>query len=161
MREDSDKKDRAIGEICHTLDEKDRLAIPSRFRKMLTDSFVLTRGLDNCLWMMTTERWKHLKAGIKKMNHNMQSVRNYERSFYGGMCEVELDKQGRFVLKDTLKKYAGIDKEVLFSQGTRYIEIWAKDRYFDMLDNIDMADCAEQITLIWPEDEDEDEDDDM
>ena len=156
MKEDIDKKDRANGEICHTLDEKDRLAIPSRFRKILSDSFVLTRGLDHCLWLMTTERWKRLEAGIKKMNHNLLSVRNYERSFQGGMCEVELDKQGRFVLKSTLKEYAGIDKEVLFSQGTRYIEIWAKDKYFEMLSDIDMADCAEQISLIWPDEEDDD-----
>ena len=156
MKESGNKKEKANGEVCHSIDDKGRLSIPNRFRELLSDSFVMTRGLDHCLWMMTKERWNRMEAGIRKLDHNKREVRAYARFLMGGMCEVELDKQGRFVLKSTLKDYAGIDKEVLFSQGARYIEIWSKDRYFDLISNIDMADCAEQISLAWPE---EDEDD--
>jgi len=155
LKSGSDKKEKANGEVCHSIDDKGRLSIPNRFRETLTDSFVITRGLDHCLWMMTTAHWKRMEAGIRKLDHNKREVRAYARFLMGGMCEVELDKQGRMVLPQSLRDYARIQKEVLFSQGVDYVEIWPKENYYEEIESIDMADCAENISFIMPPEDEE------
>ncbi|MBP5607493.1 MAG: division/cell wall cluster transcriptional repressor MraZ [Lachnospiraceae bacterium] len=155
MKESGNKKEKANGEVCHSIDDKGRLSIPNRFRELLSDSFVMTRGLDHCLWMMTKERWNRMEAGIRKLDHNKREVRAYARFLMGGMCEVELDKQGRMVLPQSLRDYARLEKEVLFSRGVDYVEVWPKDNYYEEIEGIDMADCAENISLILPPEEEE------
>lgn len=153
MKDGNSKKEKINGEICHSIDEKGRLSIPNRFRESMGDSFVVTRGLDHCLWMMTSKQWESMETGIRKLNHNSREARAYARFFLGGMCEVELDKQGRMMLPQSLRDYARLDKEVLFSQGLDYVEIWPKDNYYGEIEGIDMADCAEKIYMMPGENE--------
>ena len=113
-----------IGEYHHNIDEKGRLAIPVKFRKDLAKGAVVTRGLDNCLFLYTLEEWKKLADKLSKLPISKSNTRAFARLMLAGAMDVQIDKQGRVVLPDYLRKYAGLKKKTVVAGLFNRLEIW-------------------------------------
>ncbi|MGB9867287.1 MAG: division/cell wall cluster transcriptional repressor MraZ [Bacillota bacterium] len=118
-----------IGEYQHTLDEKGRLTIPARFREDLGDRFILTKGLDGCLFGYPLAEWKALEAKLRALPMTKADARAFVRLLLAGANECELDRQGRFVLPNSLREHAAITKEAVITGVSTRIEIWSKQRW--------------------------------
>jgi MraZ protein len=113
-----------IGEYQHTLDEKGRLAIPVKFRKKLSGGAVVTRGLDNCLFVFSTGEWKKLAEKIAALPMTNADSRAFSRLMLAGAVDVETDKQGRVIIPDYLRQYAGLKKDAVVAGVFSRMEIW-------------------------------------
>lgn len=123
-----------MGEYQHSVDTKGRLIIPSKFREDLQDGFVITRGLDNCLFGYTMDEWRKLEQKLTSLPMTKKDTRAFARFFFSGASEVEVDKQGRINIPTHLLEYANLAKECVIIGVSSRIEIWAKDawtNYFD------------------------------
>ena len=118
-----------MGEYQHNVDTKGRLIIPSKFREHLDDSFVLTRGLDNCLFGYPMNEWRKLEEKLKELPVTKKDARAFTRFFFSGATEVEIDKQGRINIPNNLRSYAKMDKECIVLGVSNRLEIWAKDAW--------------------------------
>ncbi len=114
------------GEHFHTLDSKGRLIMPSKFRQNLGDQFVATKGLDRCLFVYPVTEWNALEANLKQLPFTKSDYRAFTRLFFSGAEDCEFDRQGRFLIPQGLRDYAGIDRDVVAIGVTNRIEIWAK-----------------------------------
>ncbi len=128
-----------IGEYSHTVDEKGRLIIPSKFRDGLGSEFVVTKGLDGCLFVYDNSEWKVLEDKLRALPLTNKDARAFARYMLAGAAQVELDKQGRVLIPQVLRTFADLDKDVvLIGVGAR-VEIWNKEKWenasFD--DNMD------------------------
>ena len=139
-----------IGEYQHTLDPKNRVIMPSKFREKLGDSFVMTKGLDNCLFIYSSEEWSRVEDKLKSLPMTNKDARAFVRFFFAGACECELDKQGRIVMPNHLKDYARIDKELVIIGVSTRIEIWSKEEWnkFNSDANISYEDVAEKMSQL-------------
>lgn len=139
-----------IGEYQHTLDPKNRVIMPSKFREKLGDSFVMTKGLDNCLFIYSSKEWSIVEDKLKSLPMTNKDARAFVRFFFAGACECELDKQGRIVMPTNLKDYAKIDKELVIIGVSTRIEIWSKDEWnkFNNDANISYEDVAERMSQL-------------
>lgn len=121
------------GEYRHTLDKKNRLIIPSRFRDAITemciDKLYITRGLDECLFMFPENEWKAQEGKFKSMSFTKKEARKFNRLFFSGAVEAAPDKQWRILLPDYLKEYASIAKEIMIIGVSNRIEIWDKNKW--------------------------------
>ncbi|MED3660308.1 division/cell wall cluster transcriptional repressor MraZ [Ureibacillus sp. FSL K6-8385] len=123
-----------MGEYQHTIDAKGRLIIPSKFREALGNSFVITRGLDNCLFGYPMNEWRKLEEKLKDLPMTKKDARAFARFFFSGATEVELDKQGRINIPSNLAAYAKLEKECVILGVSTKIEIWSKalwEEYFN------------------------------
>lgn len=120
-----------MGEYQHSVDAKGRLIIPSKFREGLGSSFVITRGLDNCIFGYPMDEWRKLEEKLKQLPMTKKDARAFARFFFSGATEVELDKQGRINIPANLASYAKIEKECVVLGVSSKIEIWAKDLWED------------------------------
>jgi MraZ protein len=111
------------------MDNKGRLFIPARFREGLGDHFVVTKGLDRCLFAYSVEEWAQLETKLKKLPFAKADARAFVRLFFSGAAELESDKQGRIVVPSNLRQYAGLDKDVVVLGVSSRVEIWAKDEW--------------------------------
>ena len=111
-----------IGEYSHTVDTKGRINFPSKLRDDLGDSFIVTRGLDNCLYVYSMEEWLELEKSIKQLPRAKR--RDLEHFFFAGASEVQPDKQGRMGIVPKLREYAGIDENVVVVGASDHVEIW-------------------------------------
>ncbi|GEN32747.1 transcriptional regulator MraZ [Aneurinibacillus danicus] len=114
-----------MGEFEHTLDDKGRLTIPSRFREELGERFVMTRGLDHCLFVYPMEEWSVLTGKLKALPFTRADARAFTRLFFSGATECVLDKQGRVNIPVTLRRHGRIDKECVVIGVSNRIEIWS------------------------------------
>ncbi|WP_163194818.1 division/cell wall cluster transcriptional repressor MraZ [Clostridium thermarum] len=126
-----------IGEYQHAIDNKNRMIIPSKFREELGNSFVLTKGLDGCLYAYTMNEWKIMEEKLKKLPLTSKDARAFVRFFFSGANEVEIDKQGRALIPQNLLEYAGIEKEIVSIGVSTRIEIWSKAKW-DEYNNSDI-----------------------
>lgn len=136
-----------MGEYHHSLDDKGRLIIPSKFRAELGDKFVITRGIENCLFAYPIERWETIVHKLESLPFTKKDARNFTRFFLSGATVAEFDKQGRINITSPLITYAGIKKDcVVIGTGDR-LEIWAKDAWENFFDSasINMSDIAENL----------------
>lgn len=134
-----------IGEYNHSIDAKSRAIVPSRFRDLLGDLFVVTKGLDNCLWIFPEEEWSEFSEKLRTLPLANKDARKLSRFFQAGACELTPDKQGRILLPQNLREYAGIEKDlVMVGVGSR-IEIWSKERWDAASTFDDMDEVAEQL----------------
>jgi len=115
-----------IGEYHHVLDDKGRLAIPQKFRKELRGGAVVTRGLDNCLFVYSMTEWKKLAEKLSALPFSQANSRAFSRLMLAGAMDVEIDKQGRVVLPEYLRRYASIGKDVVVAGLYGRIELWDK-----------------------------------
>lgn len=113
-----------IGEYSHTIDEKGRLAVPSKFREELVRGAVVTRGLDNCLFVYTFEEWQKLAEKLAALPISQANTRAFARLMLAGAMDVEMDKQGRIVLPEYLRKFAKMKKKVVVAGLYSRLEIW-------------------------------------
>ena len=134
-----------MGEYNHSIDAKGRVIVPSKFRGKLGDRFIVTKGLDGCLWVFPTSEWESFSEKLTSLPVARKDARNFTRFFMAGATEVETDKMGRILLPQVLRDYAKLDKEaVLIGTGSR-VEIWNSDTWTNIssFDNVD--DLAEQM----------------
>jgi MraZ protein len=118
-----------MGEYQHAIDDKGRLIIPSKFRDGLGTGFVLTRGLDHCLFVYPRSEWEILEAKLKALPLTRADARQFARFFFSGATECELDKQGRINIPTTLRQYATLEKECIVIGVSNRVEIWSAERW--------------------------------
>jgi len=118
-----------MGEYQHSVDAKGRLIVPAKFRDALGETFVVTRGLDNCLFGYPMDEWRKLEEKLKDLPMTKKDTRAFARFFFSGATEVEIDKQGRINIPSTLMQYAHLVKECIVLGVSNRIEIWAKDAW--------------------------------
>lgn len=134
-----------MGEYNHTVDEKGRLIIPSKFREELGDEFVVTKGLDGCLFVYAPSEWTLLEEKLKALPLTNKDARAFVRFMLAGAAQVEPDKQGRILLPQVLRTFAGLDKDVVLIGVASRIEIWNKDKWNDASMAGDMDEIAEKM----------------
>ena len=118
-----------IGEYIHSLDSKGRLIMPAKLREDMGEKFIITTGLDGCLFGFSMPEWKQFEDKLKTLPITNKNARNFVRFFLSGATECELDKQGRFLIPGKLREVASLDKDVtIIGAGTR-IEIWNKEKW--------------------------------
>ncbi|MBI2065000.1 MAG: division/cell wall cluster transcriptional repressor MraZ [Candidatus Yanofskybacteria bacterium] len=126
-----------IGEHRHNLDPKKRLSIPSKFRKELGEGAVLTRGLDNCLFLFPLQSWNEQAEKWKNLSIVQQNARAISRHFLSGATEVDFDSLGRILIPEHLKSYAGLKKIVVVAGVLNRLEIWDDERWTAYKSNLE------------------------
>ncbi len=118
-----------IGEYSHSLDVKGRLIMPAKLREDMGENFIITTGLDGCLFGFSMSEWQKFEDKLKTLPITNKNARNFVRFFLSGATECELDKQGRFLIPGKLREVASLDRDVtIIGAGTR-IEIWNKEKW--------------------------------
>ncbi len=118
-----------MSQYNHTIDAKGRVIIPAKFREKLGDSFVITKGLDGCLYGYAEEEWKSFEEKLATLPITNKDSRQFTRFFLAGAAECELDKQGRILIPSVLREFAGLEKDVVLVGVASKIEIWSKERW--------------------------------
>ncbi len=121
-----------LGEFEHIIDEKGRVAIPARFREELGEGFVLTRGFDLCLQAFPYPIWQQLSERVSKLPFANAEARNMRRILFSLAAEVEIDRQGRILIPQNLREYAGLAEQVVISGMNTYFELWSGERWSDL-----------------------------
>ncbi|CAD2076821.1 Protein MraZ [Jeotgalicoccus aerolatus] len=136
-----------MGEYKHNLDTKGRIIVPSKFRELLDEQFVITRGLDRCLFAYTEDEWSRIEEKLKTLPLTKKDARKFTRLFFSGATNVEIDKQGRINIPQNLREYAGLSKDCTVIGVSSRIEIWDssswEDFYTESEDNFE--DIAEDL----------------
>lgn len=127
-----------IGEYTHSIDNKGRVIMPSVFRDELGNSFFVTKGMEGCIFVYDTTAWKLLEEKTKNLRLTSKKARQFERIFYAPARQMEFDKQGRIVIPQNLREYAGIQREATIIGVSSRIEIWDKERYEEYINSQDM-----------------------
>lgn len=115
-----------MGEYQHTVDAKGRIIVPSKFRDELGEHFVVTKGLDKCLFAYPQSEWKVFEDKLKQLPITNADARKFVRYFFAGAVECELDNQGRIILPVNLREYAGLKKDVVSIGVNNRVEVWNK-----------------------------------
>lgn len=139
-----------IGEYEHTLDVKGRLIMPVKLREDIGENFIVTKGLDGCLFGFSKQEWANFEEKLKSLPLTNKNARDFVRFFLSGAIECEIDKQGRFLIASNLREYASMEKEVvIIGVGTR-IEFWDKNKWssYNNSENISANDIAENMTIL-------------
>ncbi len=136
-----------LGEYEHTIDPKGRLAMPAKLRDNLGSKFIITKGLDGCLFVYDLQQWQILESKLSSLPMSRKTARDFTRFLFGGACEGECDKQGRVLIPANLRAHAGLDKNVVVvGVGTR-AEIWDAQKWAEYNEEAsdDVNDLAEQL----------------
>ena len=136
-----------MGEFHHNLDDKGRIIIPAKFRYELGSKFIITRGLEKCLYVYSMEEWNNIVAKLKELPFTKKDARTFIRSFFSGATECEFDKSGRINITSPLVTYADITKECVVIGANDRIEIWSENSWNNFMDiNSDkLEDIAENL----------------
>lgn len=118
-----------IGEYEHSLDLKGRLTMPSKLKEDIGEKFVVTKGLDGCLFAYSQNEWKNFEDKLRAFPLTNKDARALMRFFLAGAIECEIDKQGRFLISSNLREFANLEKEVIIIGVLTKIEIWSKDKW--------------------------------
>ncbi|MCI8620282.1 MAG: division/cell wall cluster transcriptional repressor MraZ [Clostridia bacterium] len=134
-----------IGEYEHSVDAKGRVIMPAKLREDIGEKFILTKGLDGCLFAYSQTEWQNFEEKLKTLPLTNKNARDFVRFFLSGAIECEIDKQGRFLIPGNLREYGKLDKEiVILGVGTR-IEIWDKNIWKNDSENISADEIAENM----------------
>ena len=134
-----------IGEYHHNIDEKGRLIIPSKFREEIGASFVVTRGLDGCLFIYSLIEWEKIVNKLKKLPFTKKDARTFTRFFLSSATVCQFDKQGRINLVNSLIEYADLKKECVIIGVNDRLEIWALDKFNNLMEeNFDKLDMISE-----------------
>ena len=136
-----------MGEYQHNIDTKGRIIVPAKYREHVEDVFVITRGLDQCLFGYPMEEWRRLEEKVRSLPVTKKDARAFARFFFSGAVECEIDKQGRINLPENLLNYAKIEKECMILGVSSRIEIWGQSVWDDYLDQSEdsFAEIAENL----------------
>lgn len=135
-----------MGEYHHTIDDKGRIIIPSKLRYELGEEFIVTKGLDGCLFVYPKDEWNNIAKKYKDLP-NTKDARNYLRFFLSGATVCGFDKQGRINISQPLVKYASLEKDCIIIGVNDRLEIWSKDRWEQFLDDNEgsISDIADNL----------------
>lgn len=139
-----------IGEYEHSLDVKGRLIMPAKLREDMGEKFIITKGLDGCLFGFSQNEWTNFEEKLKTLPLTNKNARDFVRFFLSGAIECEIDKQGRFLIASNLREYANMEKDVvIIGVGTR-LEIWNRDKWkaYNSDENISADEIAENMTML-------------
>ena len=139
-----------IGEYEHSLDVKGRLIMPAKLREDMGEKFIITKGLDGCLFGFSQNEWTNFEEKLKTLPLTNKNARDFVRFFLSGAIECELDKQGRFLIASNLREYANMEKDVaIIGVGTR-LEIWDRETWkaYNSEENISADEIAENMTML-------------
>ena len=139
-----------IGEYRHSLDVKGRIIVPSKFRDGLGDKFVLTKGLDGCLFAYSKEEWANFEEKIKTLPLTNKDARAFIRFFFAGAVECEIDKQGRTLIPPMLREHAGLNKDLVIIGVSSRVEIWSQEKWdnYSEAEDLDADELAEKMALL-------------
>ena len=139
-----------MGEYNHTVDPKGRLIIPAKFREQLGDEFVVTKGLDGCLFVFPQNEWESFQGKLKTLPLINKDARKFTRFFLAGAAEMEVDKQGRILIPSVLREFAALEKDVVFVGVGSRIEIWNRAGWDESISGYDddMDEVAENMDSL-------------
>ena len=139
-----------IGEYEHSVDAKGRVIMPAKLREDIGEKFIVTKGLDGCLFAYSKTEWSNFEEKLKTLPLTNKNARDFVRFFLSGAVECEIDKQGRFLIPNNLREYATLEKEInIIGVGTR-IEIWNREawKHYSSTENISADEIAENMTML-------------
>ena len=136
-----------VGEYNHTIDPKGRLIIPAKFREALGDEFVVTKGLDGCLFVYANTEWNNFEEKLRTLPLTNKNARQFTRFFLAGAAACEVDKQGRILIPQVLREFAKLEKDVVLVGVASRIEIWSKEVWEESIStyDTDMDEVAENM----------------
>ena len=127
-----------LGEYEHTIDDKNRLTLPAKFREQLEAGLVVTRGMDGCLYAWPAEQWRErFQARVSALDPLQREGRKLQRHFFSGAAEAELDKQGRIMIPAALLRYAGLSRDVVVAGVSDHLEIWDREAWRRELNEVE------------------------
>lgn len=135
------------GEYSHSVDAKGRIIMPAKFREILGDMFVVTKGLDGCLFVYPNKEWENIENKFREIPLTTKDARKFSRFFFAGAADCEVDKQGRVLIPSVLREFAGLNKEVVLVGVLNRIEIWSKERWLEN-EYDDMDEIAEHMAAL-------------
>ncbi len=138
------------GEFQHTVDPKGRVIVPSTFREELGEKFILTKGLDDCLFVYSMTEWSNLEAKLKTLPLSNKDARAFVRFFFSGATECEVDKQGRILIPQNLRSYAGLEKDIYIIGVSTRVEVWDKAKWetYNGDENLNPDSIAEKMSML-------------
>jgi len=138
-----------LGEYHHTIDEKGRIVMPSKFRCELKDKFIIARGLEKCLYVYSMEDWNKLVSKLNTLPFTKKDARAFIRSFFSGATFCEFDSHGRTCITSPLIRYAGLDRECVIIGANDRIEIWNQNLWEEDLKNseVNLSELAENLFM--------------
>ncbi len=139
-----------IGEYAHSIDAKGRLIMPAKLKEDIGEKFVITKGLDGCLFVYSQKEWKNFEEKLRAFPLTNKDARALMRFFLAGAMECEIDKQGRFLITSNLREFAGLEKEVIIVGVLNKIEIWSKDKWtaYTEKENLEADEIAEKMSNL-------------
>ena len=139
-----------MGEYNHTIDAKGRLIVPVKFREILGDNFIVTKGLDGCLFVYPNDEWTRFEEKLKSLPLTNKNARQFTRFFLAGAAACEVDKQVRILLPQVLREFASLEKDVVLVGVASRIEIWSRERWDESMNTYDgdMDEVAENMESL-------------
>lgn len=139
-----------IGEYQHNIDPKGRVIIPSKFREELGEGFIVTKGLDECLFVYSRAEWDNLEVKLKTLPLTNKNARAFIRFFFSGATECDVDKQGRVLIPANLRQHAHLEKEVSIIGVSNRVEIWDRNKWeqYNSDENISPEEIAENMEFL-------------
>lgn len=137
-----------IGEYEHSVDVKGRLIMPSKLRDEIGYKFIVTKGLDGCLFVFPIKEWEIFQEKLRALPVSDKNARDFTRFFFAGATECEMDKQGRFLISSNLREFAGLDKDVVTIGMNTRLEIWSKEKWQKCDEEISAEEIADHMTNL-------------
>lgn len=137
-----------IGEYEHSLDAKGRLIMPAKLREGIGEKFIVTKGLDGCLFAFSLEEWANFEQKLRTLPISNKDARAFSRFFFAGAVECEIDKQGRFLISSNLRDFAEFIKDVIIVGMDSRIEIWSKEKWQTCGSDISADDIADKMEML-------------
>ena len=137
-----------IGEYEHSLDAKGRLIMPAKLRDDIGEVFILTKGLDGCLFAFSKSEWEKFEQKLSALPVSDKNARAFTRFFFAGAIECEIDKQGRFLISSNLREFASLTKDVVIIGLNSRIEIWSKEKWQNTDEDISADEIAEKMEML-------------
>lgn len=137
-----------IGEYEHSLDTKGRLIMPAKLREDIGEKFIITKGLDGCLFAFSLEEWKNFEQKLRTLPISNKDARAFSRFFFAGAIDCEIDKQGRFLITSNLREFAKLEKEIVIVGMDSRIEIWSKEKWQNTEDDISADEIAAKMEML-------------
>ncbi len=137
-----------IGEYEHSLDAKGRLIMPAKLREDIGEKFIITKGLDGCLFAFSLEEWKNFEQKLRTLPISNKDARAFSRFFFAGAIDCEIDKQGRFLITSNLREFAKLEKEIVIVGMDSRIEIWSKEKWQNTEDDISADEIAAKMEML-------------
>ena len=136
-----------IGEYSHSIDTKGRIIMPAKLKEDIGENFVITKGLDGCLFVYSKAEWKNFEEKLRTFPLTNKDARALVRFFLAGAMECEIDKQGRFLVSSNLREFASLEKDVVIIGVLDKIEIWSKDKWleYSKKENMEADEIAEKM----------------